>query len=270
MILHDKVAIVTGSASGIGRATAHLLAAEGASVVVADLDDAGASAVVSEIEADGGKAIATQVDVSAEDDVREMIATAVSTFGGLDVLHNNAAALGSASPGLDMDIANMDVDVWDRTMAVNLRGVMLGCKHAIPALLERGGGAIVNTASIAGLQGLVSPITMHAPEATMIEGGGIAYIASKHAVVGMTAQYAIAFAERGVRVNAVAPGYIETPMTEILREDMQIQHEYEQLHPMARLGQPDEIATAVVFLSSDAASFITGHTLPVDGGYSCR
>ena len=104
----------------------------------------------------------------------------------------------------------------------------------------------------------------------MIEGGGIAYIASKHAVVGMTAQYAIAFAERGVRVNAVAPGYIETPMTEILREDLQIQHEYEQLHPMARLGQADEIAPAVVFLSSPAASFITGHTLPVDGGYSCR
>ena len=137
-------------------------------------------------------------------------------------------------------------------------------------LAERGGGAIVNTASIAGLQGLVSPISMHAPAADMIEGGGIAYIASKHAVVGMTAQYAIAFGERGVRVNAVAPGYIETPMTEMLREDMQIQHEYERLHPMSRLGQPDEIATAVVFLSSDAASFITGHTLPVDGGYSCR
>lgn len=110
---------------------------------------------------------------------------------------------------------------------------------------------------------------MKANAAGMTEGGGIAYIASKHAVVGMTAQFAISYAQRGVRVNAVAPGYIDTPMTSMIKEDMQIQHEYEQLHPMARLGQPDEIATAVVFLSSDAASFITGHTLPVDGGYSC-
>ena len=139
-------------------------------------------------------------------------------------------------------------------------------------MAERGGGAIVNTASIAGLQGLVSPLSDHSDggPASMTEGGGIAYIASKHAVVGMTAQFAISYAKLGVRVNAVAPGYIETPMTSLLREDLQVQHEYEQLHPMGRLGQADEIATAAVFLSSDAASFITGHTLPVDGGYSCR
>ena len=153
---------------------------------------------------------------------------------------------------------------------MNQNGVYYGLKHGAALLAERGGGAIVNTASIAGLQGLVSPLSDAMGEEGMVEGGGIAYIASKHAVVGMTAQFAISYAKRKVRVNAVAPGYIDTPMTEPLREDLQIQHAYEQLHPLGRLARAEEIASAVVFLSSDAASFITGHTLPVDGGYSCR
>jgi NAD(P)-dependent dehydrogenase (short-subunit alcohol dehydrogenase family) len=250
MILHDKVAIVTGSASGIGRATAHLLAAEGASVVVADLDDAGASAVVSEIEADGGKAIATQVDVSAEDDVREMIATAVSTFGGLDVLHNNAAALGSASPGLDMDIANMDVDVWDRTMAVNLRGVMLGCKHAIPALLERGGGAIVNTSSGSAQRGdLAIP----------------AYGVSKGGVDTLTRYVAAQYGKQGIRCNAIAPGLILTHEVDRFGGEAYVKM-LEEHHLTPRVGRPEDIAQAVLYLASDAASFVTGQILNVDGG----
>jgi len=250
MILHDKVAIVTGSASGIGRATARLLAAEGASVVVADLDEAGASAVVSEIEADGGKAIATQVDVSVEEDVREMIATAVSTFGGLDVLHNNAAALGSASPGLDMDIANMDVDVWDRTMAVNLRGVMLGCKHAIPALLERGGGAIVNTSSGSAQRGdLAIP----------------AYGVSKGGVDTLTRYVAAQYGKQGIRCNAIAPGLILTHEVDRFGGEAYVKM-LEEHHLTPRVGRPEDIAQAVLYLASDAASFVTGQILNVDGG----
>ena len=250
MILHDKVAIVTGSASGIGRATARLLAAEGASVVVADLDEAGASAVVSEIEADGGKAIATQVDVSVEEDVHEMIATAVSTFGGLDVLHNNAAALGSASPGLDMDIANMDVDVWDRTMAVNLRGVMLGCKHAIPALLERGGGAIVNTSSGSAQRGdLAIP----------------AYGVSKGGVDTLTRYVAAQYGKQGIRCNAIAPGLILTHEVDRFGGEAYVKM-LEEHHLTPRVGRPEDIAQAVLYLASDAASFVTGQILNVDGG----
>ncbi len=250
MILRDKVAIVTGSASGIGRATARVLAAEGASVVVADLDEAGASAVVSEIEADGGKAIATRVDVSAEDDVREMIAAAVSTFGGLDVLHNNAAALGSASPGLDMDIANMDVDVWDRTMAVNLRGVMLGCKHAIPALLERGGGAIVNTSSGSAQRGdLAIP----------------AYGVSKGGVDTLTRYVAAQYGKQGIRCNAIAPGLILTHEVERFGGEAYVKM-LEEHHLTPRVGRPEDIAQAVLYLASDAASFVTGQILNVDGG----
>ena len=190
MRLKDKVAIVTGSASGIGRSTALLLASEGASVVVADLDGPGAEKVVAEIEAAGGKALARVVDVSREDAVREMIAAAVDTWGGLDILHNNAAALGPASPGRDMDVASMDVEIWDRTMAVNLRGVMLGCKHAIPAMLERGGGAIVNTSSGSAQRGdLAIP----------------AYAVSKGGVDTLTRYVATQYGKRGIRCNAIAP-----------------------------------------------------------------
>jgi len=253
--LSEKVALVTGAGSGIGRASAIRYAQAGACVMCADIDADGAKVTADTIRGDGGEAASLQLDVTDESAVEKSLQQTIDALGGFDILFNNAGV--------------GDID-YQKTLDVNQNGVYYGLKHGSSVLAERGGGAIVNTASIAGLQGLVSPISMNAPAATMVEGGGIAYIASKHAVVGMTAQYAIAFAERGVRVNAVAPGYIETPMTEMLREDLQIQHEYERLHPMARLGQPDEIATAVVFLSSPAASFITGHTLPVDGGYSCR
>lgn len=253
--LTGKVALVTGAGSGIGRASALRYAQAGASVMCADIDADGAKVTAESIRGDGGEAASLQLDVTDETAVEKSLQQTIDALGGFDILFNNAGVGGHD---------------YQQTIEVNQNGVYYGLKHGSALLAERGGGAIVNTASIAGLQGLVSPLTANMPAAAMIEGGGIAYIASKHAVVGMTAQYAIAFGERGVRVNAVAPGYIETPMTEMLREDLQIQHEYEQLHPMARLGQPDEIATAVVFLSSPAASFITGHTLPVDGGYSCR
>lgn len=254
--LTGKTALVTGAGSGIGRATAGRYAQAGAAVMCADIDADGAKITAESIRADGGQAASLQLDVTDESAVEKALQQTLDALGGFDILFNNAG-IGDVS--------------YERTLEVNQNGVYYGLRHGAELLAQRGGGAIVSTASIAGLQGLVSPIDMHSgTQAGMIAGGGIAYIASKHAVVGMTKQYAIAYAQRGVRVNAVAPGYIDTPMTVMIKEDVQIQHEYEQLHPMARLGQPEEIASAVVFLSSDAASFITGHTLPVDGGYSCR
>jgi NAD(P)-dependent dehydrogenase (short-subunit alcohol dehydrogenase family) len=252
MRLKDRVAIVTGSASGIGRSTALLLASEGASVVVADLDGPGAEKVVAEIEAAGGTALARVVDVSREDAVREMIATAVDTWGGLDILHNNAAALGPASPGRDMDVASMDVEVWDRTMAVNLRGVMLGCKHAIPAMLERGGGSIVNTSSGSAQRGdLAIP----------------AYAVSKGGVDTLTRYVATQYGKRGIRCNAIAPGLILTHEVEQFGGEDYVRM-LEEHHLTPRVGRPEDIAEAVLYLVSDAASFVTGQILNVDGGIS--
>ena len=250
MTLRGKVAIVTGSASGIGRATARLLASEGASVVVADLDEDGAQSVVGEIEAAGGSALAQQVDVSDEEAIRAMISATVETYGGLDILHNNAAALGPARPGRDMDIASMDVDVWDRTMAVNLRGVMLGCKHAIPAMLERGGGSIVNTTSGSAQRGDLS-----IP----------AYGVSKGGVDTLTKYVAAQYGKRGIRCNAIAPGLILTHGVENFGGEAYVQM-LEEHHLTPRVGRPEDIAHAVLYLASDEASFVTGQILNVDGG----
>ena len=193
--LEGKVAIVTGAASGIGRATAEVLARAGAAVLVADLDGDGADSVAEAIAAGGGEAAGQPVDVSDETAVAAMVAAAVDRFGGLDILHNNAAAIGASSPGADRDIAKLDVDVWDRTMAVNLRGVMLGCKHAIPHLLARGGGAIVNTSSGSSQRG---DVTIPA------------YAVSKGGVDTLTLYVATQYGKQGIRCNAIAPGLILT------------------------------------------------------------
>ena len=163
--------------------------------------------------------------------------------------------------------AGVGADRYERTIDVNLNGVYYGLKHGAERLAERGGGAIINTASIAGLVGLVSP---GLDDSRMVQGGFAAYMAAKHGVVGLTRQFALAYARHGVRVNAVAPGYIETNMTEMIRDGGDVEHNIEQLHPMGRLGRPQEIAEAALFLASGRASFITGVALPVDGGYTAR
>lgn len=248
--LTGRVAIVTGAASGIGRATAVALAREGASVLIADLDGAGAEAAAEEIREDGGAAQPCAADVGSEESVAAMVSAAVDVFGGLDILHNNAAASDPELMGRDLDLAEMDIDVWDRVMAVNLRGPMLGCKHAIPQLLERGGGAIVNTSSASGLVGDLSRA---------------AYGASKAGLDSLTRYVATQYGKRGIRCNAIAPGVIATPAltANVPAEQIAI---YERSHLTPRLGRPEDVAAAVVFLASDDGAFITGQTLSVDGG----
>ena len=250
-----KVAIVTGAGGNIGRATARRLAAEGASVTVADLDGAAADEVVAEIVAAGGAARAQTTDVTDPDAVEAMVQDTVVAYGGLDVLHNNAAAI--ALNGRDQDVVTMDLDTWRRVLDVNLTGPMLGCRSAIPAMLERGGGAIVNTASAAAFYGSKSLA---------------AYGTSKAGLVALTRSVATAYGDRGIRCNAVAPGVVVDraaqdalggPMGDRLRR-------YTTSHLVGRLGYPEEIATAVAYLASDDAAFVTGETLRIDGGMTAH
>ena len=251
--LTGKAALVTGAARGIGAATARRLAADGAAVMCADVDGAGAAAVADGLNADAHQAAAMALDVTDEDAVAAALGSAQAAFGRLDILINNAGIGGSED--------------WQRTIDVNLSGVYYGLRHGAPFLAERGGGAIVSTASIAGLVGLVG---MAPPEDASLSPGAGAYVAAKHGVAGLTRQYAIAFGQRGVRVNAVAPGYVETAMTAPLRNAPGGEAFLESLHPLGRLGQAEEIAAAIAFLASDDASFVTGVVLPVDGGYTAR
>jgi NAD(P)-dependent dehydrogenase (short-subunit alcohol dehydrogenase family) len=248
--LAGRVAIVTGGGSGIGRASALALAREGAAVVVADLSEERAKGVAAEIDAAGGRAYAQAADVSDEASVVAMVDAAVTRFGQLDILHNNAAATDWSVLGGDGELAQLELAIWERTLAVNLRGVLLGCKHAIPRLLARGGGAIVNTSSASGLTGdLVRT----------------AYGVSKAGVDGLTRYVATQYGKRGIRCNAIAPGVIETPA---LRQNVPPEQValFERHHLTPRLGTPEDVANAVVFLASDDAAFITGQIISVDGG----
>ncbi|SDH40133.1 NAD(P)-dependent dehydrogenase, short-chain alcohol dehydrogenase family [Sinosporangium album] len=245
--LKDKVAVVTGGASGIGRATALLFAREGAAVVVADLDGPGAASAARDIAEAGGRAVAVTADVSVEDDCARVVRAAVDTFGGLHVLFNNAGIIRRA------DALGTTVEEWDRVMAVNVRSVFLMCKHAVPAMTS--GGSIVNTGSGWGLKG---------------GGNALSYCASKAAVVNMTRALAIDHAKAGIRVNSVNPGDTDTPM--LRDEARQLSEDWTAFaadaadRPMGRAGSPEEIARAVLFLACEDASFVTGSALVVDGG----
>jgi len=246
--LEGKVALVTGGASGIGRATALTFAREGAQLVIADMHEEGGQQTVHLITEMGGEAIFVRTDVSKAVEVQALLSQAVATYGRLDCAHNNAGISG----GRHALTAEYPEETWHQVIAVNLTGVWLCMKYEIPQMLQQGGGVIVNTASVAGLIG----------------GRGLAaYVASKHGVVGLTKTAALEYAQQGIRVNCVCPGVIQTPMTARGLSDPERRARIIASEPMGRVGTPEEIAQAVVWLCSDAASFVTGHTMTVDGGY---
>jgi NAD(P)-dependent dehydrogenase (short-subunit alcohol dehydrogenase family) len=245
-----KTAIVTGSGSGIGAATARALAAAGANVTVADINLAGAESVVESIRASGGNALALGVDVSDEAQIIAAIAATVEEFGGLHILHNNAADVGRAQMEADALIDEMELETWERTMAVNLRGSMLCTKYAIPHFRAAGEGVIINTSSGGGMRG--EPLRT-------------AYGTSKAALVGFTRNVAAQYGRENIRCVGIAPGLILTPAAEANLPQEQLQRILRH-QPLPRLGRPEDIGNTVVFLASDAARFITGITILVDGG----
>ncbi|MCH6555062.1 MAG: glucose 1-dehydrogenase [Chloroflexi bacterium] len=238
--LEGKTALVTGGGSGIGRSASLAYAREGARVVVADVNVEGGEETVQRIKEAGGEAILVHADVSKPEDTQAMVAQAVEAFGSLDCAFNNAGISGGRDRHLTADYLEED---WDRVISINLKGVWLCMKAEIPKMVEQGGGAIVNTASIMGL--IASP-------------GSVAYMAAKHGVVGLTKAAALEYATAGVRVNAVCPGYINTPLVRPLFDTHEgFEERVVSRHPLGRLGEPSEIAEAVVWLSSDSASFVT-------------
>ncbi|HZP28471.1 MAG TPA: glucose 1-dehydrogenase [Acidimicrobiia bacterium] len=244
----DKVALVTGAGAGIGRASAIAFAAAGASVVVADVDEDGGTETVRLVEEAGGQATFVRADVSRAAEVAAMVDAAVEAYGGLDYAHNNAGVATGGYPVAEFPDAD-----WDRAIGIMLTGVYFCLKHEIPRMLERGGGAIVNTASGAGLVGFP---------------GQAGYVAAKHGVLGLTKVAALDYGARGVRVNAVCPGTARTPMVDTaVAADPSLEQYLVGLHPIGRIGTPEEIANAAVWLCSDEASFVLGHALAVDGGY---
>ena len=244
-----KVALVTGAAGGIGSATARKFAAAGAKVVVADIDEEGTGATVEQIRSAGGDAAAVAVDVGDSGSVEAMVAFTVATYGGLDIAHNNAGIVGAGA-----NIADMPDETWRRGIDVMLSGVFYGIKHEVPAILARGGGAIINTSSGAGLIGFP---------------GMANYVAAKHGVIGLTKTAALEYIGQGIRINAICPGTARSRMVdEWMQGSAEAEAQVAALHPIGRIADADEIAEAVLWLASPASSFVVGIAMPVDGGYT--
>ncbi len=250
MNLTNKVAIVTGGSSGIGKSIVELFVREGAAVVVSDLDQDKGERVAGEIRDVGGKAMFVKANVAEPADSERTVKAALDKFGRLDYACNNAGIGGEQNP-----TADMSVEGWQKVISINLSGVFYGMKYQIPAMLKGGGGSIVNIASILGQVGFAN---------------SSGYVAAKHGVVGLSQNAALEYSSKGVRVNAVGPGFIHTPMIENMEEDKKINDMLISLHPIGRLGKAEEVAELVVWLCSAKASFVTGAYYPVDGGYLAR
>jgi NAD(P)-dependent dehydrogenase (short-subunit alcohol dehydrogenase family) len=247
--LKDKVVIITGGGSGIGRATCLLFAREGAKVVVADYIAEGGNETVRQISAAGGQAVFVQADVSKSADVQNMIGAAVRNYGRVDILFNNAGIEGPSAK-----LANLKEEDWDRVIAIDLTSVYLGMKYVIPEMIKQGGGVILSTASVAGLVGF--------------QGSG-AYAAAKAGVINLTRLAALEYADKNIRVNCICPGVIETPMVERVMGGRP-RERVVRSEPIGRLGRPEDIANAALFLASDESSFATGAPFIIDGGYVAR
>lgn len=248
--MDGKVALVSGAASGIGRAVALAFAERGCRVVVSDVDQEGGAETVEQIKSGGGEARFIKADVSKPDEVEALVQETVEAYGQLDYACNNAGISGGTAP-----TAEHKLEDWQRVIDINLSGVFYSMKYEIPAMLDSGGGAIVNMASILGQVGF---------------GQAPAYVAAKHGVLGLTKTTALEYAQQGIRVNAVLPAFIHTPLISELEEDEDTRQMLIGLHPMGRLGNPEEVAGMVVWLCSDEASFVTGSPYLVDGGYVAR
>lgn len=248
MRLKEKVALITGAGSGIGRETALLFAREGAQVVACDLNEASGKAIVEAIEQSGGQAAFIKADVSKAADVKGAIEFAESTYGKLNVLFNNAGIFHAN----DGSVVETEEDIWELTINVNLKSVFLGCKYGIPALLRSGGGSIINTASFVAVMGAATP--------------QIAYTASKGGVLSMTREIAVEFARQNIRANALCPGPVQTPLLDELLADPDRRQRRLVHIPPGRFAQAPEIANAALFLASDESSFVNGSTFLVDGG----
>jgi NAD(P)-dependent dehydrogenase (short-subunit alcohol dehydrogenase family) len=246
--LDGKVALITGGASGMGKVASQLFAREGAKVVLSDVAEEAGEAVAATIRDGGAQATYVHADVSRASDAEAMVRFTVDTFGGLTVLYNNAGVF----PERDGSVTETPEEVWDLTIGINLKGVYLGCRYGIPAMIQSGGGSIVNVASFVALMGAATP--------------QIAYTASKGGVLSMTREIAVEFARRGVRANSLCPGPIETPLLQELLADPDRRQRRLVHIPMGRFGQAEEIANAALFLASDESSYMTGTALVVDGG----